>query len=219
MRLKASFSAVAVLAVLSVSNLEFGRLVQPFAHGSGHPGPEDYCVPGSHLVEKFHYYEFFGAGAKEADRSFRQRLLVNQDFTGRTKRFAGQATWHIDWQPCLQPMGMLCRIGGVSSNVHVTYTLPGWVDRAIAGHRIGTRWDSYGTNLLAHEKGHGRIALKVAHMIEREVTGLVDLRGCEAVKAEAARIVTRIMREGEAMQNDYDRVTGHGNLQGARFPF
>ena len=41
----------------------------------------------------------------------------------------------------------------------------------------------------------------------------------EDLKAEAARIVTRIMREGEAMQNDYDRVTGHGNLQGARFPF
>ena len=177
------------------------------------------CSSSARLSETISHYDFFGSRAAEADKSFRQRLLVSNDFAGQTKRFAGQADWYIEWSTCLEPVGAGCRVAGVTSTVHVTYTLPRWADRDAASPALRARWDRYANNLLTHEKGHGTVALKVAHLLEKDLVGMTDLADCEAVRSEATARVDRVMRKGETMQNEYDRWTEHGGTQGAIFPF
>lgn len=177
------------------------------------------CTSEARLSESVNYYEFFGARSDVAGNSLRQRLLVSTDYQGREKRFTGQTDWHIEWRTCFEPAGGVCRIGGVSSVVKVTYTLPRWADRQNAPPGVRDRWDRYITSLAAHEKGHGAIALEVARLIEKALVGLESREGCEALNLQSARIVDEVMVRGEALQRDYDRVTAHGGTQGARFPF
>jgi predicted secreted Zn-dependent protease len=177
------------------------------------------CRSHARLSERFNHYPFFGARTEEAGRSLRNALLISTDFAGRQKRFAGQADWNIEWRPCLEPFGAGCRIGGVESVVNVTYTLPRWVDLARGEAPMRGKWRKYAESLYQHEKGHGQIALEVAHVIESQLVGLTDAADCGVVNAEAARRVEQAMRAGEAMQNAYDQETGHGTAQGAVFPF
>ncbi len=180
---------------------------------------EQRCTSEARLSESVNHYDFFGARADAAGSSLRQRLLVSTDYQGREKRFTGQTDWHIEWRACFEPAGLTCRIGGVSSVVKVTYTLPRWVDRPNAPPGWRDRWDRYITSLAAHEKGHGAIALEVARLIEQALVGLENNEGCEALNLASSRVVDEVMSRGEALQRDYDRVTAHGSTQGARFPF
>ena len=233
MRLKASFSALAGLAFLTMLHIDWdgrrdgviesvvGRPVSQTVTPSRDHGVVEItrCSSSTRLVEATKHYDFYGTLEHDADQSFRQRLLVSQDFSGRTKKFAGQADWHIDWYPCIEPRGTGCRLSGVAAVAYVTYTLPRWADRSFAGEPLRARWDRYADNLLAHERGHGTVALEIARQFERELVGLVDMERCEDVTEEANRRVERIIRRGEAMQNEYDRLTEHGSAQGAVFPF
>ena len=231
MRLKASFSALGVLAFLTMLHVDFGRrdvdrldlgrprsLQQDTGDDAG--GVQlSRCRSSTQLLETIKHYDFFGTRERDADQSFRQRLLVSQDFNGLTKRFAGQADWHIEWYPCLEPRAAGCRLSGVTAIAYVTYTLPRWADRTFANAPLGRRWDRYADNLLGHERGHGVVALKIADLFEHELVGLIDMDRCEEVSAEASRRVESIIRRGEGMQNEYDRLTEHGSAQGAVFPF
>ena len=238
MRLKASFSALGVLAFLMVLHIDWSRPVDASLRERGahdeaavEHAPLDQarldhgqveisrCRSSIQLIETTRYYDFFGRRERDADQSLRQRLLVSQDFSGRTKRFAGQTDWHIDWYPCMEPRGAGCLLGGVAAIAYVTYTLPRWADRAYTDDSLGGRWDRYAHNLQMHERGHGVVARQIAALFEHELVGLVDMERCEEVGAEASRRVESIIRRGEAMQNEYDRLTEHGKAQGAVFPF
>lgn len=209
--------AVGALTFLAVADLD------PVRQADAAPVPKRIepprCTSSTTLDEKISTYDFFGAQASEADRSLRQRLLVSQDFSGQTKRFAGQADWYIEWSTCVQPVAAGCRIEGVTATVHVTYTLPHWADRDGASPALRARWDRYSTSLLTHEKGHGAVALQVGRLLEADLLGLEDLGSCDLLRTETAARVEAVMRRGEAMQNEYDRWTEHGSTQGAVFPF
>jgi predicted secreted Zn-dependent protease len=216
-RLYASFGGVATFLLLAFAPADGKPLVEKVA---AHSGIEIVrCRSQARLNEHVNQYPFFGVRKEEAGQSFRKALLVSTDYAGRKKRFAGQADWNIEWRPCLEPFGAGCRIGGVDSVVNVTYTLPRWADLARGEKPMRGRWQKYAESLYQHEKGHGRIALQVAHIIEAQLVGLMDAGDCSVVNAEAARRVEAAMRTGEALQNAYDQETGHGIAQGAVFPF
>ncbi len=223
MRLKASFGALSLLSLLALTNGSWSRLTD-----DGWYLPDRFrantdivnrCASPTKLVEQIKHYEFVGADAREADRAFRRALLFSVDYSGQRRRFAGRTDWHIEWQPCHEPIGTGCRITGVALTAHATYTLPRWANRDLTNKRLSARWDRYIKSLYEHERGHGRIALRVANHIERDLVGLANFSDCSALQIEAAQRVATVMRQGEAMQNAYDRTTGHGTKQGAVFPF
>lgn len=176
------------------------------------------CTSSVKLAERTRNYDFFGARPSDANEDFRARLLSASDHTGRVQRFAGQADWNIEWQTCLERQPGRCRIAGIELTVNVLYTLPRWADRDGSTQETRERWDRYAQNLAAHERGHGEIALQVARMIETDLVG-VGADTCAALDLEAASRIRGMMRQGEAMQNAYDRATQHGVTQGASFPF
>ena len=133
MRLKASFGALGVLAFLTMMHVDWDR--QRDDSRATDQIEVSRCRSSAKLIETVAHYDFFGTRERDADQSLRRRLLVSQDFTGRTKRFAGQANWHIEWYPCIEPRGAGCRLGGVAALAYVTYTLPRWADRRWPGRR------------------------------------------------------------------------------------
>lgn len=178
----------------------------------------DFCTSTVRLVERTQYYDFFGTRSSDADQDLRARLLSVNDHAGRLQRFAGQTDWSIEWQTCLKRLPEECRIAGVELTVNVAYTLPRWADRDWSTRDVRQRWDRYALTLADHERGHGQIALQVASLIEKELVGR-SAGSCAALDFETSNRVSVLMRQGEAMQNDYDRSTEHGVLQGASFPF
>lgn len=176
------------------------------------------CTSSVRLVERTRNYDFFGARPADADQDLRARLLTASDHSGRPQRFAGQADWNIEWQTCLERQPGICRIAGVELTVNVLYTLPRWADRDWSTRDLRARWDRYARNLAEHERGHGEIAVRVAHMIEADVVGQ-SAETCAALDGDASSRIGAMMRQGEAMQNTYDRATQHGVTQGAAFPF
>lgn len=217
MRVRTSFSAVGLVVALALSDT--GRRDLPDAGEPPAMTEPAGCVSRASLVENVATYAFYGARADAAGHSLRQRLLVASDHSGQRRTFTGQTDWHIEWRACLESVPQGCRIGGVVSTVNVTYTLPSWADRDAAPPRLRARWDRYIESLAAHEKGHGAIAYRVAGLIDEALVGLVETSGCDALTAEAGKVVGEVMLLGEAMQREYDRVTGHGSAQGAQFPF
>lgn len=217
MRVEASFSAVGLLAFLSFSDGEWGRMFDRTDVASSVDVSR--CTSHAGFVEQVRTYDFFGSRAPDASQSLRQRLLVSNDHEGRSKRFTGQTDWHIEWRACFEARGFGCRIGGVVSTVNVTYTLPRWADRETAPPHLRDKWDRYIASLAAHEKGHGAISYQVAGLIDQALVGLVDTHSCDALSSVAGQVVEQVMQRGEALQRDYDRATGHGSTQGAQFPF
>lgn len=176
------------------------------------------CTSTVKLAERTRHYDFFGARPADANQDLRARLLSASDHAGRVQRFAGQADWNIEWQTCLERQPGQCRIAGIELTVNVLYTLPRWADRDFSTRETRARWDRYARNLAEHERGHGEIALQVARMIEADLVGQ-SAETCAALDVEASRRIAGLMRQGEAMQNAYDRATQHGITQGASFPF
>lgn len=217
MRVQTSFSAVGIVVALALSDGD--RREPPMPDVQASVPDASRCVSKSDLIEKVATYDFFGARADAAGQSLRQRLLVANDYSGQRRTFTGQTDWHIEWRACMESVSQGCRIGGIVSRVHVTYTLPRWADRSAAPLRLQERWDGYIESLAAHERGHGIIAHRVAGMIEEALVGRNSGDGCDSLNAEAAMIVDEVMQRGEAMQRAYDRNTGHGSAQGAQFPF
>ena len=217
MRLEASFSAIGLIVLLSLAE---GDRIAAIAPVDRPPQPApSLCTSSVNLVENVRFYEFFGARAEAASTSLRERLLVSTDYEGRERRFTGQTDWHIEWRACFEQEARRCRIGGVTSTVYVTYTLPKWADRAAAPGRLKDKWDRYITGLTVHEQGHGAIAHEVAREIESELVGQDSQEGCESLNADSMRVVDDVMSRGEKRQREYDRSTVHGGTQGAQFPF
>lgn len=209
--------AAGLFVIMAMTDGQWPRAIEPVSTSDAVDITR--CTSSVGFVETTRPYDFFGARASEAGNSLRQRLLVINDHEGRQRRFTGQTDWHIEWRPCYEAVQNGCRIGGVVSQVHVTYTLPRWADRASAPPGLRDRWDRYIAGLTAHEKGHGAVAVEVARHIERELVGLHDNESCNAVSLRAAAKVEAVMQRGEDMQRAYDRMTGHGSDQGAVFPF
>ena len=224
MRLETSFGAIGLVVLLTVSKGEWRGTIAPDAPPTAGPAaaPEPQsaaCTSGAVLVERTRNYEFFGARSDAAGNSLRQRLLVSTDYQGQERRFTGQTDWHIEWRACFEQTATRCTVTGVMSTVNVTYTLPRWADRDSAPPHLRARWDRYITSLVTHEKGHGRIAHEVAHLIDAELVGQSSDDGCDALNDRSLKLVEEVMTRGEAMQRDYDRATFHGTTQGAQFPF
>lgn len=100
------------------------------------------------------------------------------------------------------------------SQAQVSYTVevifPRWKPPEDAPNNLVIKWFNYTYRLAKHEKGH------VDNLMENYQIVLEAIKGatCETADA-AAEDALELLR---AFDLEYDRQTGHGATQGARFP-
>lgn len=135
----------------------------------------------------------------------------------KKQRFAGWTDWEIRWRFAYVETAESCRVQTVSTEAHVTYTLPLWVDRPKASTALQDAWDRFSGALIEHEKGHGQLAHKLAKRIESAMRQVPPQPTCTELERRINELGSRMIDE-DGEQEAYDKVTGHGETQGAAFP-
>ena len=159
------------------------------------------------------YYSIRGTSENDLRREMSAKGPI-----GTGGRFDAFTRWNIRWRYSYRQAGGLCRIDAVTTDVTVTMTLPRWDDESAAPDRLQKRWREYVTALTTHENGHRQNGLDAAHEIDRRIAALPAQANCSALGAAANALGDEIIRNHKQRDLDYDRTTGHGRTQGARFP-
>ena len=82
----------------------------------------------------------------------------------------------------------------------------------------GEQWARYIAALELHEQGHRRHGVDAANEVDRAIAAMPPAGSCDALGKNANALGMSILRKYNQLDLDYDRDTGHGATQGARFP-
>ena len=100
--------------------------------------------------------------------------------------------------------GGVCRVARARVNMRIDYTLPRLRGKVSA--RARSRWNAMYKILNTHEKTHGRYYKELARQTHAALRRIRPSRSCAAVDAKAARIVKRLSRRNQALNDRFDRT-------------
>ena len=127
-------------------------------------------------------------------------------------RFDGYTRWHANWRWRYRNTGSSCAIESVRM------TLPRWQNERSADLATQQEWARFLAALERHEDGHRRNGVAAGDEIDQRVASLPPAATCAALGAIADELGKRIVQRYTQLDADYDRDTGHGATQGARYP-
>lgn len=93
----------------------------------------------------------------------------------------------------------------------ITITMPAW--SGVDGSEVGRVWHAYSRHLRYHEEGHYLIDEACLAAMTARVAKLPG----DAPFSQVDALCKQTMRDYDAMNVDYDRITNHGATQGAVF--
>lgn len=171
--------------------------------------------PGFHLVEVDSIYRISGFEYDELARAM-ARHGPGTDEIG-TRLGLHRADWR--WSYRYRPDGRSgrCRLVEATVILRSVIVLPEWTNRPTAPRSMADRWRDFVEALRYHEEGHRARARRLGVTLWQSLLGL-EAATCEALRERAERSARRAIEEGERAQLRYDRDTGHGAAQGARWP-
>jgi len=132
--------------------------------------------------------------------------------------FYASTTRSVEWALEFDRSGQHCSVASVNTTVNLTFTLPQISDPNGISEQVKSRWETYYRALVAHERGHGRIGIKAARLIEKAVNQLPAATSCQSLEVQANLLAARILQTANYRDARYDRETGHGELEGAVLP-
>ena len=127
---------------------------------------------------------------------------------------SSQVQWHFNWQ---STPGQ-CRITDVSTEVTVTAHTPLLQPDPQRPHAVQQQWDRYLLALQAHQEGHIELALEHARQIEQGIAALPPMSRCDELQQAANATGQRILSALSEANQEYDKRTQQGALEGATFP-
>ena len=119
------------------------------------------------------------------------------------------AEWFISWKwPGYGTDDCDLSKAEVSYNVEVIF--PRWIPPEDASNNLIIKWFNYTYKLAKHEQGHVDFVVDNYQIVKEAIQGAT----CETAEEEA-QVAIETFRDFDL---EYDRQTGHGATQGARFP-
>ncbi len=123
--------------------------------------------------------------------------------------------WHIYWKwPVRDNVPDIRNVRVTSS---ITVHLPEWRTGIPASDPARQSWERYMAALRKHEAGHVYQALHHKKQIETALREAA-LSNPKLTAKEANSLAHRIIRKARQTDEEYDRLTIHGALQGAKWP-
>ena len=159
------------------------------------------------------YYTVSASTARE----LRARLDQSQPWKGRRPSDAS-TDWNIQWTYSVVSSETGCRVRSVETKTEITITLPRWVPGPDSSPGLVQHWEDYLKALMEHEAGHCRIVQAAAAEIRKRTQMLRETPTCEALGDFINAAANKALSEYRAQEAQYDRKTGNGATQGARFP-
>lgn len=155
---------------------------------------------------KLRYYDVSGRTVSEIRASL-NRNNSTDPVTGI--HFDAYTEWQIDWFIPGDPRGP-CRLDQAKVTLELKVVLPRLVDIGSVPPDLLERWKRYRAALDVHEATHARNAVEARRAV------LEAIRAAECHTADWA--ADDALLEVDYRDEDYDRLTEHGWLEGAHFP-
>ncbi len=158
--------------------------------------------------EEFKYYYVSPNSKSEILSSLNRKSPIREG----SEIYHGYAYSSVKWDFRWKYNRQNCWITSVNSEVKTTYTLPKLIN---SGSDVANIWDKWYPNLLNHEKGHHKLALRIASNIERKIVNMSSYPTCKELEKRANDIgYTQVDKLG-LLNKKYDKRTKHGESQGA----
>jgi predicted secreted Zn-dependent protease len=126
------------------------------------------------------------------------------------RKWAGATQARTRWTFSHRRRGMVCMLYDVRVVVTAQMRLPRWQPEAPPDSATQAWWDDFSARLLAHERGHVRIAVDGAREIAATLRPLEGSVSCDALTMRANGAAQVILVRAREQQAEYDRLTGHG---------
>jgi predicted secreted Zn-dependent protease len=145
-------------------------------------------------------------------RSAIRRSIVETRARYTHADYDANTQWHIHYK---YSPGRSADRGASTFSVDesITITIPRWVDHGTADSGVSRSWTTYSRNLLFHEEGHYLIDEACVLAMRERVS---ELPG-NTPFSQVDEMCKQTMHEYSQMNADYDRITNHGETQGAAF--
>ncbi|HKP74902.1 MAG TPA: DUF922 domain-containing protein [Longimicrobiaceae bacterium] len=197
----ASFLCVAILALAAACRPRAAELPRPVHE------------PAGANVERA-FYDVRGGTMGELLASLKQQAPAATQTDSNFARTTWTVTWDGQWAPAAGDS--LCAVTTSRVSLESRMALPRWRPSPGAPGDLSTDWSRFVRNLTGHENGHLVTAVAAAEKVEES---LATLRGpCDAMHDRAQAAMDSIVASFRAVDDDYDRKTAFGALQGAVWP-
>ncbi len=163
--------------------------------------------------ERVETYDVNGSNARELRQELDRKGPL---FEGR--RFDARTRWWVRWRYDLTPVAGGCRPTRPQVDLEIVITLPRWRRPASVPEDLAERWELYLERLREHEDGHAAVAEQAARTIAGLLEDLPAEEDCGSADRAADQAAQAEIGRANARDRQYDRETGHGASQGARFP-
>lgn len=167
------------------------------------------------IIDNTQHYEVSGTSLYELG----QQGIHGVHLKGWNRmRPVGLSESEVRWSFNLQPVPEGCVIEQVHVAAEIVTSLPKWneKDRARSSKETQAGWLHYLAALESHEREHKDITLDVARAIEKQLGAIPAMEDCDKVDKEANVRANKLMDRHKELQEEYDRVTNHGETQGVR---
>jgi len=167
-------------------------------------------IVSAETTEKIVYYSIYASTAQELDA----QLSLN-----------ARNGFHADTQWSIQPRYRFtkendsCVVSDSSVTLTVTYTMPEWVNKAEASAELQTKWNTWYSNLLSHEKNHGFNGRQAYSDIKHGIYVLNRARTCSQLTNDLRNMIDSVLFKYSQEDKLYDQRTRHGAPEGATSSF
>ncbi len=192
------------------------------AGGVGAQEPEDEwwagiekMSPGLHVIEVDSVYRISGFTHDDILREMLRKGPGTDEIGVRLGLHLSQ--WRYSYQFGIDGGSRRCRLTEAQVLLRSTIVLPLWTNLTTAPPGIVQGWREFVRALDAHERGHRNRAKAQGVFLWQSLLGL-EAADCEALQALARSAAEQVLADGREAQLAYDRDTGHGTTQGARWP-
>ena len=147
------------------------------------------------------YYSIGGSTPSQ----FAAQMSARGPFSGQhRKRVWATASRTMRYTLDRQRKGGTCRIARARVFMQINYTMPRL--RSKVSSRNRTRWNQMYKILNSHEKVHGRYYTQLAKKTQAALRNLRPSRSCAALDRKAARIVAKLSKQNQRINDRFDRT-------------
>ncbi|MFJ7354595.1 DUF922 domain-containing Zn-dependent protease [Phyllobacterium sp. NPDC097923] len=157
------------------------------------------------VLRNYKYFTLSGTTAADLDRELSRR---GPQLHKTGPRHPGATQMRFNTKVKYGSDGKSCRVVEANITIHAQVHLPRWKQRASAKPDLAMIWDTLSADIKRHEESHIVIARTAAGDMERAMKALPWRSNCEEMKADAAKLMVKLMKEQDAAQIQFDRVEG-----------
>jgi predicted secreted Zn-dependent protease len=161
----------------------------------------------------FRYYDIRGSNAGELRAAMSASGPLDRMGSGR--HWSGQAHWSVKYWIHDSEAGGNCSISRAQVHIDSEVDLPRWADRDTAAPELREQWDRYIAALRTHELGHLDNGIRFGNALAQHLAAIPAQSECSPLLGLAQREFDTVLPDYNRMDVEYDRVTSHGELQGA----